>query len=180
MPFRESPQSPVCRCLRFSRAKEEGLRGLPDVTLPNSFMSAPATKVLPPPISTTALTLASLAIWSNASKMPSGTPGLRVFTAGLLIVMMAMSLCFVSCTKSARARLSDVRTVKSARSSCSNKETERAVKPSPFFCSHCLMRGPREARPCVRSARAHQALCVVGCSPDPHQRHQERQNRWCR
>jgi hypothetical protein len=36
-------------------------------------------------------TLASLTIWSNRSEMPSGTPGFRAFTGGLLMVMIAMS-----------------------------------------------------------------------------------------
>src|SRR5580704_4259569 len=37
---------------------------------------------------------------SSASEMPSGTPGLSALTGGLLMVMMPMSLSFVSCTKS--------------------------------------------------------------------------------
>src|ERR1700735_4711 len=76
-------------------------RDLPEeVILPNSLMSAPATKVRPPPIRTAALTLSSSEMRSSASETPSGTPGLSALTGGLLMVMMAMSLSFVSCTKS--------------------------------------------------------------------------------
>src|SRR5229473_1171429 len=35
-----------------------------------------------------------------ASEIPSGTPGLRAFTGGLLMVMTATSSCFVNCTRS--------------------------------------------------------------------------------
>src|SRR5215467_9193780 len=73
---------------------------VPEVILPNSLMSAPATKVVPLPISTAAFTLGSLAICSMASEMPSGTPGLKAFTGGLLTVMTAISLSFVSWTRS--------------------------------------------------------------------------------
>src|SRR6202167_279156 len=42
---------------------------------------------------------------SSASEMPSGTPGLRALTGGLLMVMIAMSLSFVSCTRSVMERI---------------------------------------------------------------------------
>src|ERR1700691_4648657 len=42
---------------------------------------------------------------SSASEMPSGTPGLRALTGGLLTVMIAMSLSFVSCTRSVMERI---------------------------------------------------------------------------
>ena len=57
---------------------------------------APATKVRLPPMSTAALTLSSLSIFSIPSRIPSGTPGLRALTGGLLMVMMAMPLSMVS------------------------------------------------------------------------------------
>src|SRR3954469_4911875 len=81
-------------------------RVLPLVILPNSFMSAPATKVLPAPIITAAFTVGSLSICSIASEMPSGTPGLSAFTGGLLIIMIAMSLSFESWTRSLMGILS--------------------------------------------------------------------------
>src|SRR6202050_2801778 len=42
---------------------------------------------------------------SSASEMPSGTPGLRALTGGLLMVMIAMPLSFVSCTTSVMERI---------------------------------------------------------------------------
>ena len=71
-------------------------RHLPEVILPNSLMSAPATNVLPPPIRTAALTEVSPSMCWIASAMPSGTPGLSAFTGGLLMVMTAMPLSLVS------------------------------------------------------------------------------------
>src|SRR5216684_1365234 len=82
-----------------SSGSKPGPRDLPEVILPNSLMSAPATKVRPPPIRTVAFMVSSCAIWSSASEIPSGTPGLRALTGGLLIVITAMPLSFVSCTK---------------------------------------------------------------------------------
>src|SRR5580704_3663351 len=83
-----------------SNGSKPAPRGLPEVILPNSLMSAPATKVRPPPIRTTALTPSSCASRSNASEIPSGTPGPSALTGGLLMVMTAMSFSLVSCTKS--------------------------------------------------------------------------------
>src|SRR5208283_2302053 len=74
------------------------LRGPPEVILPNSLMSAPATKVRPPPITTAALTAASPFISSIAAKTPSGTPGLRALTGGLSMVMTATSLSLLILT----------------------------------------------------------------------------------
>ncbi len=69
---------------------------LPEVILPNSLMSAPATKVRPPPMITAAFTASSFSICSMAPAMPSGTPGLSAFTGGLLMVITAMPSCRVS------------------------------------------------------------------------------------
>src|SRR6185312_13414397 len=71
----------------------------PEVTFPNSLMSAPATKVFPPPISTAARMSGSSAICAMASEIPSGTPGLNAFTGGLFIVIMAMSVSLLSWTR---------------------------------------------------------------------------------
>src|SRR5208282_5247399 len=75
------------------------LRGPPDVIFPNSLMSAPATNVRPPPMTTAALTAASLLISSIAAQIPSGTPGLRAFTGGLSMVMTATSLSLLTFTR---------------------------------------------------------------------------------
>src|SRR5580692_4631455 len=75
-------------------------RAPPDLILPNSLMSAPETNVRPPPMRTQACTASSLLISSIARAMPSGTPGLNAFTGGLLMVITAMPLSFVSCTRS--------------------------------------------------------------------------------
>src|SRR5436190_6772693 len=54
-------------------------------------MSAPAMKVVPAPISTTARAEGSAAARVTAASMPSGTPGLRAFTGGLSTVITATS-----------------------------------------------------------------------------------------
>src|ERR1700730_9865041 len=84
---------------------------LPEVILPNSLMSAPATKVRPPPIITADFTLSSLSIRSIASEIPSGTPGLNAFTGGLLIVMTAISLSLLNSTRSLISDFSPNRTL---------------------------------------------------------------------
>src|SRR5262245_40014423 len=77
----------------------------PDVILPNSLMSAPAMNVRPPPMRTTARTAGSAwAAWRPA-RMPSGTPGLRAFTGGLLIVRTATSPSVVRVTRSDMSRM---------------------------------------------------------------------------
>src|SRR4051812_11445169 len=87
--------------MRISSGLKPSPRDLsPDVTLPNSLMSAPATKVLPPPMITAAPMESSRSIRSSAAAMPSGTPGLSAFTGGLLIVTTAISPCCVNCTRS--------------------------------------------------------------------------------
>src|SRR5262245_19428702 len=55
--------------------------------LPNWRMSAPAMKLRPAPIMTTALTAGSLSAFSRASMMPSRTPGPSALTGGLSMVM---------------------------------------------------------------------------------------------
>ena len=57
--------------------------------LPNSVMSAPATKVRPAPVSTIASTLASSRAAMTLSMMPWRTPWRSAFTGGLSMVMMA-------------------------------------------------------------------------------------------
>src|SRR5262245_3565010 len=49
-------------------------------------MSAPATKVRPAPMMTTAATVRSCSAWSMAAEIPSGTPGESALTGGLSIV----------------------------------------------------------------------------------------------
>src|SRR5208283_4071248 len=75
------------------------LRGAPEVILPNSLMSAPATNVRPAPITTAALTAASRLISSIAAQIPSGTPGPSAFTGGLSIVMTATSFSLPTFTR---------------------------------------------------------------------------------
>src|SRR5262245_42175223 len=79
-----------------SRAASIGVRNSvsrfwPEVILPNSRMSAPAMKVRPAPISTTALTDSSSRADFRQATTPSGTPGLRALTGGLSIVTTATS-----------------------------------------------------------------------------------------
>src|SRR5882757_6902788 len=62
-------------------------------------MSAPATKVRPPPISTAALIAGLRFISSIAAPIPSGTPGLSAFTGGLSIVITATSFCLLILTR---------------------------------------------------------------------------------
>src|SRR5208337_2989397 len=79
-----------------SRNGSRVLRGdAPEVILPNSLMSAPATKVRPAPMTTAASTAESAFISSIAVPMASGTPGLRAFTGGLSMVMTATSFSLV-------------------------------------------------------------------------------------
>src|ERR1022692_4685842 len=75
------------------------LRGPPQGLLPNSLLSAPATKVRPPPITTAALTAGSPLISSIAARTPSATPGLRAFTGGLSMVMTETSLSLLILTR---------------------------------------------------------------------------------
>src|SRR6266436_6656608 len=72
----------------------------PDVSSPNSLMSAPAMKVRPAPMKTTALAASSFSICATAAAMPAETAELRAFTGGLLIVTTATPSIFVSCTRS--------------------------------------------------------------------------------
>src|ERR1700727_2963916 len=62
-------------------------------------MSAPAMKVFPPPMMTMARAEGSFSAASNAATRPSGTPGLRAFTGGLLMVMTATPSCVVRFTR---------------------------------------------------------------------------------
>ena len=57
--------------------------------LPNSVMSAPATKVRPAPVRMIASTLASSRAAMTLSRMPLRTPWRSAFTGGLSMVMMA-------------------------------------------------------------------------------------------
>src|SRR5437016_11572245 len=66
-------------------------------------MSAPAMNVRPPPISTTALTPSSWPTCAIVCAIAFATPGLKAFTGGLLMVIIAMSLSLVSCTGSSMA-----------------------------------------------------------------------------
>ena len=72
------------RSIRSSVEAAPGGRGLP-----NWRMSAPAMKVRPPPISTTATTASSAAARSRPAMMPSGTPKLSALTGGFCTVMTA-------------------------------------------------------------------------------------------
>src|SRR5579871_167527 len=65
----------------------------PAAACSNSLISAPAMKVRPPPITTTARTAASRSAASMARSMPSGTTGLNAFTGGLLMVTTITSSC---------------------------------------------------------------------------------------
>src|SRR5260370_24439140 len=90
---------------RFSMRISKGFRLsrqmiLPEVSSPNSLISAPATKVRPAPMSTTALSVSSFSIWATAVAMPAETAELSAFTGGLLIVTTAIPSIFVSCTRS--------------------------------------------------------------------------------
>src|SRR5437660_4615576 len=66
-------------------------------------MSAPAMNVRPPPISTTALTPSSWLTCAIVCAIAFATPGLKAFTGGLLMVIIAMSLSLVSWTGSSMA-----------------------------------------------------------------------------
>ena len=57
--------------------------------LPNSVMSAPATKVRPAPVRMIASTPASSRAATTQSMMPWRTPWRSAFTGGLSMVMMA-------------------------------------------------------------------------------------------
>src|SRR5260221_9317027 len=72
----------------------------PEVSSPNSLISAPATKVRPAPMNTTALSLSSFSICATAAAMPAVTAELSAFTGGLLMVTTAILSIFVSCTRS--------------------------------------------------------------------------------
>src|SRR5260221_727077 len=72
----------------------------PEVSSPNSLISAPATKVRPATMSTTALSVSSFSICATAVAMPAETAELSAFTGGLLIVTTATPSIFVSCTRS--------------------------------------------------------------------------------
>src|ERR1700733_1012669 len=62
-------------------------------------MSAPAMNVLPPPMITMARAEGSFSAASKAATRPSGTPGLRAFTGGLLMVTTATPSCVVRFTR---------------------------------------------------------------------------------
>src|SRR6202162_1598731 len=72
----------------------------PEVSSPNSLISAPAMNVRPAPINTTALTVSSFSICATAAAMPAETAALSAFTGGLFIVTTAIPSIFVSCTRS--------------------------------------------------------------------------------
>src|SRR6266404_1614783 len=72
----------------------------PEVSSPNSLISAPAMKVRPAPMNTTALTVSSFSICATAVAMPAETAELSAFTGGLLIVTTAIPSIFVNCTRS--------------------------------------------------------------------------------
>lgn len=63
--------------------------------LPNSEMSAPAMKVRPSHMRTTAFRFGVAAIWAKASTMPARKAAESAFTGGLLKVMTAMSSSLV-------------------------------------------------------------------------------------
>src|SRR5215469_16877055 len=90
------PQSSILKSSGSSPAP----RGFPAAILTSSLMSAPAIKVLPPPIRTAALSPSSFSSWSMNSEIPSGTPGLKAFTGGLLMVMTPMFPDFANVTRS--------------------------------------------------------------------------------
>src|SRR5712664_551106 len=72
----------------------------PEVSSPNSLISAPATNVRPAPMNTTARILASFSICATAPAMPADTPELSALTDGLSIVTTATPPTFVNCTDS--------------------------------------------------------------------------------
>src|ERR1700687_1260983 len=72
----------------------------PEVSSPNSLISAPAMKVRPAPMKTTALTVSSFSICATAAAMPAETAELSAFTGGLLMVTTVIPSIFVSCTRS--------------------------------------------------------------------------------
>src|SRR6267154_2459483 len=73
---------------------------LPATRSPNSLISAPATKVRPPPMNTTACTASFFSICATAAAMPDATAELSAFTGGLLMVTTATPSVFVSWTNS--------------------------------------------------------------------------------
>src|ERR1700730_3871817 len=96
---------------RFSMRSSKGFRLsrqmiFPEVRSPNSLISAPATKVRPAPMKTTALMVSSLSICATAAAMPAETAELSAFTGGLLMVTTAMPSTFASCTRSLMNSLS--------------------------------------------------------------------------
>src|ERR1700682_410432 len=72
----------------------------PEVSSPKSLISAPAMKVRPAPMKTTALTVSSFSICATAAAMPAETAELSAFTGGLLMVTTVIPSIFVSCTRS--------------------------------------------------------------------------------
>ena len=74
--------------------------------LPNSLMSAPATNVRPAADQNGGFDAVVLCDLVQRLEMPSGTPGLKAFTGGLLMVIIATPLSFVSCTSSVIERIS--------------------------------------------------------------------------
>src|SRR5882724_7069171 len=73
---------------------------LPETRSPNSLISAPATKVRPAPMNTTACTASSFSICATAAAMPDATAELSAFTGGLLMVITATPSACESCTRS--------------------------------------------------------------------------------
>src|SRR5579862_4216772 len=61
-------------------------------------MSAPAMKVRPAPINTTASAVESRSAASIAARIPSGTPGLRALTGGLSMAATRTPLVWVTLT----------------------------------------------------------------------------------
>src|SRR5262249_37914005 len=72
----------------------------PDVSLPNSLMSAPAGKLRPAPPRAMALGRSSLRSWLRAAIPASGTPGPSALTGGLSIVTTPIVPSFVPFTSS--------------------------------------------------------------------------------
>ena len=75
----------------FSMASCTSSRLAPFCAPPNSVMSAPAMKVRPSQISTTALAAGSARAWAMPIAIPSRTPADRALTGGELSVRTAMS-----------------------------------------------------------------------------------------
>src|SRR5208283_1371135 len=153
------------------------LRGPPEVIFPNSLMSAPATKVRPPPITTDALTAGSPFISSIAAKTPSGTPGPRAFTGGLSMVMTATSLSlltltrlFIGLSSKFRSRITKKFSLPGRLASIDNQHVSRHVRRSVRCQKHgCPFQIVIAAKAAQRDLRQ-QGIFTVLDDPARHMR----------